>query len=283
MTGERCADLSELAGEPISATATYAENWLLLEVRGTWPRDVSDLTGLDDPAREAITSWLEETPASKLLFIRRPGGNRGELQRAFVVRAAEREVAVRRFDFDDFAALAGADLANGGVALDSQLVLVCAHGTRDACCALRGSAVFGVLEGHVAPDDLWLSSHQGGHRFAANVLVLPGGIQLGRLSAANAAEVVTAALDGRISLAHYRGRTSYPARVQAAERAIRESRHLTGAGDLELVEDDGSSVRFVDADGTEHAAVPEDTAGPSVPASCGAEPEPQKHLAARLA
>ena len=144
--------------------------------------------------------------------------------------------------------LADGDLATGGVAVDSQLVLVCGHGTRDSCCALRGSAVFGALGGHVPSDDLWLSSHQGGHRFAANVLVLPRGIQLGRLSADNAVEVVSAALDGRIALAHYRGRTAYPAREQAAEHAIREARQLVRTGDLELVEDDGTSVRFVDAD-----------------------------------
>ena len=46
---------------------------------------------------------------------------------------------------------------------------------------LRGTAVFRALAGHVPEDDLWLSSHQGGHRFAANVLVLPSGMQLGRL------------------------------------------------------------------------------------------------------
>lgn len=282
MTGERCADVSEAAGEPISATATFAESWLLLEVRGTWPRDVSDLTGLDDSARRTITTWLEETPASRLLFVRRPSSQRGQPQHAFVVRAAERAAGVRRFDLDEPDGLADADLATGGVAVDSQLVLVCGHGTRDACCALRGSAVFAALRPHVAAEDLWLSSHQGGHRFAANVLVLPAGIQLGRVSAANAVEVVTAALHGRIVLPHYRGRTSFPARVQAAERAVREARQLTGAGDLTLLDDDGASVHFVDADGNEHAAVPVDTRGPSVPASCGAEPEPQKHVAASV-
>ncbi len=222
VTSARCADLSEAAGEPISATATNAVNWLLVEVRGTWPRDVSDLGAFDAASRRAITDWLERTPSSRLLFIRRPGRAR-ERRTAFVVHASERDTLVRRLELDADG-LGGVDLARDGEAVSSQLVLVCGHGTRDACCALRGSAVFGALREHVPPDDLWLSSHQGGHRFAANVLVLPAGIQLGRVSPDDAAEVVSDALDGRIALERYRGRTAYTAREQAAERAVRESR-----------------------------------------------------------
>ena len=277
MTGARCSDLSEAAGEPISATVPNVENWLLVEVRGTWPRDVSDLSGFDDPARRAVTAWLQSTPLPRLMFIRRPG-RREARQVVYAIRAAESEADARRFDLNE---LGNVDLETGGVAVDSQLVLVCGHGTRDACCALRGSAVFGALGGLVPEDSLWLSSHQGGHRFAANVLVLPAGIGLGRLSPANAAANVEHVLAGRIPLEHYRGRTAYTARVQAAEHAVRASEGLFATDDLALVEDDGTVVRFVTADGNPYEAVPREVAGPSVPASCGTEPEPQKHVAAQ--
>ena len=39
------------------------------------------------------------------------------------------------------------------------------------------------------PERLWQSSHLGGHRFAPNVLVLPHGVQLGRIPLERAAEV----------------------------------------------------------------------------------------------
>jgi hypothetical protein len=159
---------------------------------------------------------------------------------------------------------------------------VCGHGTRDACCALRGRAVFGALEAQVAPSDLWLSSHHGGHRFAANVLVLPDGLHLGRVAAGNAARVVGDALAGRIALEHYRGRTAYTARQQAAERVVRESHGLVGSFDLRLVDGAGDEVRLLDRNGNEHRAVTEEVAGPPVPASCGAQTEPQTHVAARL-
>jgi hypothetical protein len=280
-TPARCADFSELAGEPLGATATTAENWLLVEVPGTWERDVAGGAGLPDPSREAARAWLEATPSSRLLFVRRPGRTRTGTRLAFVVRAGERDAEVRRFELGSPAALADVDLVRGGDPTGMPLVVVCGHGTRDACCALRGTAVYGALGNELAEDQLWLSSHQGGHRFAANVLVLPAGIHLGRITAAESAFVVGRALSGRIDLAHYRGRSAYPARVQAAELALRTELELDAVGDLVLV-DDGETVRFRGPDGREHAALVEERIGPSVPASCGAEPELQVGFSARV-
>jgi hypothetical protein len=246
VTSGRCADLSEAAGEPLAATATHALEWLLVEVAGAWPRDVADDEALDGPTRAAISAWRDDRPSSRLLFIRRPG--RASARRTvFVTTASETRQEVRRIDLEDVRRLGEVDLARDGDVVDRQLVLVCGHGTRDACCALRGRAVFGALAAYVAPSDLWLSS-----------------------------------LGGRIALEHYRGRTAYTDRQQAAERVVRESQGLVGVSDLRLVDGAGDAVRFVDQSGNEHRAVTQEVAGPPVPASCGAVTEPQKHVAARL-
>ena len=281
MTAERCSDLSAAAGESLAGTATTAHSWLLVEVRGTWPRDVSEAGMLHESTRATIDAWLESTPAGRLLFIRRPG-RASDRRLAFVVRATENETEVRRIDLGDVDELAGVDLAGGGQRIDSQLVLVCGHGTRDACCALRGSAVYGALGEHVAPDDLWISSHQGGHRFAANVLVLPAGIHLGRVAPEGAASIVGDALAGRIAFEHYRGRTAYSRREQAAEQAVREAEGIVSQSDLRLTGDDGRHVRFAGSDGREHMRLVEEAVGPMVPASCGALPEAQASFSARL-
>ncbi len=281
MTTGRCADLSEAAGESLAATATTAHNWLLVEVRGTWPRDVGDVSALTETESAAIRAWLEDVPSSRLHFIRRPGRTR-DGRVVFVVRAAVSEREVRRIELDEEDELTDADLAAGGDEIDAPLVLVCGHGTRDACCALRGSAVYGVLESSLADGQLWLSSHQGGHRFAANVVILPLGIQLGRISPQDAARIVGDALTGHIPLTHYRGRTAYSPREQAAEQAVREATGLVRLADLTLVGDDGTHVRFAAADGSEYSALVEQELGPAVPASCGAAPERQAHVGARL-
>jgi hypothetical protein len=282
-TSPRCADLSELAHEPLGATATSAENWLLIEVPGTWQRDVGDGAGLPETARRAAGAWLESTPSSRLLFLRRPGRGRSGSGLAFVVRVGEHRAEVRTFALAAPGALADADLVRGGEETAAKLVLVCGHGTRDACCALRGTAVYSALAENLDDNQLWLTSHQGGHRFAANVLVLPDGIHLGRLAPESAVPVVADALAGRIDLAHYRGRVVYSTRVQAAELAVRASERLDAVADLRLVAADDGLVRFRGPDGREHAAVVEERMGPSVPASCGADPEPQAGFTARVA
>jgi len=276
---ERCADLSLAAAEPLTATAVTAQVWLLVEVPGSWPRDVADAGALPRPAEEAVSAWLAETPGSRLQFVRRPG--RGAPRLAFVVRAEESRREVRRIQLDGLEALASLDLAGAGEVIKGSLVLVCGHGTRDRCCALRGTAVFGELVDRLEEEQLWMSSHQGGHRFAANVLVLPAGLQFGRVDVNEAREIVSRALGGRITLDRYRGRTCYGREAQAAEHAVRVAGGLDRIDDLRLAHVDGV-VRFRFRDGTESAASVEELEGPAVPASCGVEPAPQRVFEARV-
>ena len=278
----RCCEASEAAGEPIAATASYARNWLVLEVPGTWPRDVSDEAGLPAAAREAVRAWLARTPASRALFARQPGRTEPGRHRVFVVRADDDAAEVRRFELAELDELVSLDLEGAGQPTNGSLVLVCGHGTRDPCCALRGTAVYGALAAALDVDDVWISSHQGGHRFAANVLILPQAVQLGRVSVDGAARVVGEALDGRVPSSGYRGRTAYPPEAQAAELAIRAASGLDRIADLRLTGVEGGRVSFRERDGTEHVAAVERAPGPAVPASCGAEPEPQTVLAARV-
>jgi hypothetical protein len=278
---KRCSDLSRAAGEPLAATAPTAERWLLLEVPGTWGRDVAAADGLPTSAQQAVTAWLARTPRSRLHFLRRRGRLTDRLV-AFVVRADEAVSEVRRIEFAAHDELATVDFERDGELVAAQLVLVCGHGSRDACCALRGTAVYGALDGHVGDGELWMSSHQGGHRFAANVLVLPAGIQLGRVDPKEAVSITSRALAGRIELGHYRGRTCYDPPVQAAEHAIRQALGLEHVADLRLASVAGAAVRFRDRRGDEHQANVVETAGPTLPASCGAQAEEQRVLVAHL-
>jgi hypothetical protein len=198
------------------------------------------------------------------------------------VRADADRREVRRLDLASVDELVGVDLDRDGVAVDVPLVLVCGHGSRDACCALLGTPVYGALAG-LDGVETWLSSHQGGHRFAANVLVLPAGVQLGRLAPDEARRVVGAATSGRIELDRYRGRTFHEPAVQAAEIAVRGATGTLGIDDLRVSEVTGTRVAFTATDGRVHAAEVEEIAGPVVPPSCGAEPEPQTALRARVA
>jgi hypothetical protein len=117
--------------------------------------------------------------------------------------------------------------------------LVCTNGARDPCCAIRGPAVAQALE-RAFPGQVYECSHLGGHRFAANVLVLPDGLCFGRLDARTAPALAHELAAGRLPLEHFRGRTSYEPAQQAAEILVRRELGLTGLDDLRLVGVSGS-------------------------------------------
>ena len=95
------------------------------------------------------------------------------------------------------------------------MVLVCTHGIRDTCCAVRGRPIVTTLA-RALPDQVWECTHLGGHRFAGTLLSLPDGACFGRLDPVSAVEVVRAHLQGRTDPAHLRGTTRWEPAVQAA-------------------------------------------------------------------
>ncbi len=98
---------------------------------------------------------------------------------------------------------------------DVPVFLVCAHGTHDVCCAMRGRPVAAALAA-ARPDRVWECSHVGGDRFAANVLVLPTGLLYGRVPESSAQLMVEAADQGLVLEHHLRGRVGFPPDQQAA-------------------------------------------------------------------
>jgi hypothetical protein len=276
-----CADVSLAAGESLTATAVTATRWLLIEAPGAWPRDVAAAECLPEPARTAIREWLAATPRSRLQLVRRPG-RAPHRPLVFVVDEAEAQAPVRRIELDRHEELASVDLDTAGAETTESIVLVCGHGTRDRCCARRGTDVYGALAPRLDEEALWISSHQGGHRFAANILVLPAGLQFGRVGTDEAPALVDGALRGRIVLERYRGRTCYDGPVQAAEHAVRSASGLLRVDDFALVATDNGRVRFRARGGTEWSALVEEVDGPPVAASCGDEPAPQRSFAAHV-
>jgi hypothetical protein len=274
---ELCSELSLAAGEQLAGTATTAERWLLLEVPGRWPRDVADEGALPAAAQRAVAAWSAASESSRAQFIRRPGRAPDPLL-AFVIRSTEGVGAVRRIELESHEQLADLDLEAAGEQIDASLVLVCGHGSRDRCCALFGTPVYTALAGELGEEDVWISSHQGGHRFAANLLVLPSGLQFGRVTVDEAPLVAARALAGRIELGRYRGRTCYPGAVQVAEAAVRRDAGLEGLRDLELQSVEDGIVRFRTWNDAGYAVSVEEAEGPCVPASCGEDPKPQRHV-----
>lgn len=271
-----CSELSLAAGLPLAGTATRADRWLLVEHHGLWGRDPVPDTELPLPVRDVLEAF-----DGRVLLVRHPGRPTSRGVVAFRANTTEEGGELRRIELERLEEIAAVDLEESGEVVDVPLVLVCTHRRRDACCARRGVPAFNALRVHVPTEQLWRSSHHGGHRFAANVLALPDGIQLGRVRPGDAERVATALLERRIALDHFRGRSLHAPEVQAADAALRRLDGLDRVRDVRLVEHDGGRVVLQTPTAIVELVV-EEVSGPELPASCGAEPEPSTSLRASV-
>jgi (2Fe-2S) ferredoxin len=219
----RCAVAAARRDDPLCGTAPPSQRWLLLEHPGPWPIDAVAGSGLEPSVLGALTRTAART-ATRILLIRRPGRSRAPTRRRWLLSGP------------------GLGTVTGGWAADAELetalhalgctapprtssldpvLLVCAHGVHDACCAIRGRPVAAALEQRW-PGQVWECSHVGGDRFAPNVVVLPDGFYYGGLDASTAVSTVAEHLAGRVATRHLRGMARFPPQQQAAVVAALE-------------------------------------------------------------
>lgn len=270
-----CSELALAAGLPLAGTAGRAERWLLLEHRPPWGQDGTDDSGLPD----ALVAWFGELD-SRVHLIRRPGRPQGPPV-AYAARTTESGGSLVRLPIERLEDVMDADAERDGIPVEGPLVLVCTHARRDVCCGTYGVPAYNALRRHVPAELLWRSSHQGGHRFAANVLALPEAVQLGRVLPDDAEGVAHALTERRIPLPFYRGRTLHAPEVQAADAAVRSALGLERLEDVRLVEHVGSRVVLATPGGAMEVTV-EEREGPLLPASCGKDAEPMPVLEATV-
>lgn len=244
---ELCAVASQQREEPMSATASRVDRWLLVEHRGAWgPPSVPTSRMSPNVARSLARQ--ASTARARLLLIRRPAGTaQAAGRRVYAVDSRPgRERTWTRHVTDDADLVAldpPYDVVDpaGWEACDGPLYLVCTHGRHDRCCAIRGRPVALQLAQRY-PDRVWECTHVGGDRFAATVLVLPDGLYLGRIEAAEAVRVVDDLAAGLLPTGRVRGRSSLPPPVQAAQQLAREATGRWGAADLQPVTQDAAGA-----------------------------------------
>jgi hypothetical protein len=153
---------------------------------------------------------------------------------AFFARSEETRTELRRIELERYDDLLELDVMSAGTAVEHPLFLVCTHGKHDRCCAVYGRPLYDSVRELVDDEWVWQSTHVGGDRFAGNLVALPDGVYYGRVDAGQASQVIEAALDGRVDLPHYRGRSCHAFPAQAAERAVRDETGLLGVFDVSV-------------------------------------------------
>lgn len=216
----RCSLAARERADQRVGTAVPAPRWFLVGHPGPWPRQPQAAAGLVEVA-EPLMAALGRAGA-RLQLVRR---HRRPHEDAAGVPHPEQPVML----VDSRAGTVGhgtwrepADLVALAERFDDPpersedpVVLVCAHGRRDVCCAIEGRVVAAVLD-DVLPGAVWETTHLGGDRFAANVAYLPEGSMFGGLDGSTAPEVLLAHIDGRTDLGFWRGRSTWTSQVQAA-------------------------------------------------------------------
>lgn len=285
VTETGCAALSSDAGEPLAGSAPALRRLVAVEHVGAWPRRVADHA---DTGVAELYARLRGRDTG-LLLIRRPGrtGRSGTGARTvFVADLAPGASRVVRTEVEGPDGLAGLDVdaAFGSGAADpvtDPVLLVCAHGRRDVCCAVYGRSLVADLGGEDA--DVWECTHLGGHRFAPTGLVLPTGYAYGRLDPGGALAALKAAAGGGMDPWNCRGHVGLDPARQVAELAVREHTGLGGTAALLVDLPDGPGPITVRSREDRRIWTVEvrvgSGAGPRPP-SCGAAVEPVTPLVA---
>ena len=228
-----CAETSSAHAEPLHATASRVDTWILVEYRGLWAHDAVDGSTRSAELTDHLTADRRRLPHARILFVRRSERRRREGLVAFVARSAG-ERSLRRLDLERHDDLLGLDLEHAGEPIDHPLFLVCTHGKHDRCCAKYGRPLYEAVREQVEDDWVWQSSHVGGDRFAGNLVALPDGVYYGRVDPAETWPVLEAALAGRVHLPAYRGRSCHGFAAQAAELAVRQETGLAGVDEVDV-------------------------------------------------
>lgn len=233
-----CSDASRARAEPLLATASRVQRWVLVEQCGPWGPPTLPVGRMDAELAAHLTAEAARTGARLLLLRHPPGVLCPQGRQVFVVESQPGRERMLHRHFDDDAELLathlpGAD-ADGWLPADGPLLLVCTHGRHDRCCAVRGRPVAEALAARW-PERTWECSHVGGDRFAANLVVMPEGWYFGQLEPAEAVDAVAGLRQGRLPVGNLRGRSSVTLPVQAAQYFARTALGRDAVDDLQLV------------------------------------------------
>jgi hypothetical protein len=246
-----CAALSAARDEPLGATASRVDHWVLVEYRGAWRRDVLGGSLLSERLKAHLREQLDALRPARLLFVKQPERRTDGRRRVLLASSRPRAEQLLGLEVEHQDDLHGIDLAGalaGGPSpfhdVTHPVLVVCTHGKRDRCCARRGRPLYDALRAAAPRGEVWQSTHVGGDRFAGNVVALPHGTYHGRVAPDDVPRLLSALARREVDLETYRGRSAYPFPVQAAEQAVRKPEGLRGVDDVTLL---GSERRGADA------------------------------------
>lgn len=265
--------------EPLPGTAKTGTLFIALEHALGWSHDIMD-GGVFGPDLTAELADYLKTYGASLQLIRKPGREGQQRDRRVVFIADVRAGTARKHVIDHPRELLDINPLDGsGEPVEHPVILVCTHGKRDRCCALKSRPLAAHLEEQFPGDMVWESSHTKGHRFAPSIIALPWGYSFGRLNELAATDMVRFFAQGQLFLAGNRGRSCYSRPEQVAELAVANT--LAEAGErVELGSLRISGGEVMHIDGRRWQVDIEEREVDGVISSCGDAPKRGKAVVA---
>ncbi|WP_273426288.1 sucrase ferredoxin [Marinobacter sp.] len=218
-----CAIESVNSGDPLAGTGTHPERNLLISwPRRKWSRSLRIATDMNPELQDQVETMAEAGRRVNLIH------RRGWPERLHRLYLFPENLCfdIKREALSEFldALRAGRSLAKWTPKRpSSNLILCCTHGKKDKCCAKFGYTTYRALvkeaEHKGSEIDIWESSHLGGCRLAASVVVFPALRKYGRISQEDVGSLVEHEAAGRIYLPCYRGSSILAPVQQCAETA----------------------------------------------------------------
>lgn len=243
-----CADLSRKQLDPLAGSATHAERNLLISwPRAKWTRNLRHASDMPDNLVRTLDAIVAEGRRVNLIHRREQDG---DIHRVFLM-PERRRFRVPREALEAFLAAwqSGEPLTNWEEApVERHLLLCCTHGKKDKCCAKYGYQTYKRLAQEVAahglPFEVWESSHLGGCRFAASIILLSPVRKYGRITPEQALPFLQAEARDYRFLPGYRGDSRLtPAQQCAQLAALSRLASPQRMPRLTLLEDSGNEQR----------------------------------------
>lgn len=277
---------SDVPGEPLAGSAKTATLFLALENTDPWSHDILDGGVFGEELSGRIKKWLKVRDGA-LQLIRRPG-REGRIMDGdptlYIAHCTPDQPGgawMEKRTITDVEELLSLDIrlglpTPGATRTTDPLLLVCTHGKRDVCCAVKGRPVAQALH-NIHGDRVWETSHSKGHRFAPTMILLPWNYSYGRISVAETDRVIREAADYRLHSIGCRGRGVWDTKGQVAELAVRQLAEVWGLDDVAAVrETDGETVQVRLRSGRQFEVSLATTVTEGVVSSCGDSAAPKK-------
>jgi len=232
-----CSQLSIESSEQLFATSPVVHYWYLLEFNEQWEEDAFNNSRLSKDIKKKITELTSHKPYSRLQLIKKTKRDRNNLK-LFIAITKENQKELYSIDIADYEEILNLNpynLFDSANQQTQQIILVCTHNSYDKCCGKYGKEVYKYLSIKEKDFDIWQTTHLGGHRFAANILMLPEGLYFGRVNSESFIHIKNEYSNNKIYLDSLRGKCYYKKEIQASEYYLRSKLEFYGLNNIKLV------------------------------------------------